>query len=311
MSTKSTEIAALAAAALLAACGAEDDPGPTTWPDADEDTASDTSAVDAPVDTSTEVPPDDCAERAQWIYLVDADKHLIQFRPDDLSFTLIGIMACPAGGFDPNPFSMSVDRDATAWVLYAPSLGGPGELFEVSTVDATCSVTTFETNQHGFGVFGMGFVSDASGSSEETLYVAGGNALNIGTGNAQFGWIGFPSLALSPLGEVPGWPELTGTGSGELWGFFPHSTPTMVHQLDKSFGTVVHTYELSVPTGVVEAWAFAFWGGDFYIFHKLFADPSSNVYKLESDDGTTSLVVPDSGYKIVGAGVSTCAPVLI
>ena len=41
------------------------------------------------------------------------------------------------------------------------------------------------------------------------------------------------------------------------------------------------------------------------------ADASTNVYKLETDDGSTTLVVPNSGYRIVGAGVSTCAPVLI
>ena len=298
----------------LAACGA-DEGGPSPWLDGLTDTGWEPlpdTISEVPVDSPTEeIPMDDCAERAQWIYLVDSDRHLIQFRPDALTFTVIGLLSCSAGGFDPNPFSMSVDRNATAWVLYAPSLGGPGELFEVSTLDASCRSTTFVPNQLDFGVFGMGFVSDSDGSSAETLYVAGGQALSIGTGNSQFGWIDMGALAVSRLGEVPGWPELTGTGAGELWGFFPHDTPPKVHRLDKYSGTVTHTYDLGIPTGFTEAWAFAFWGGDFYIFHKLSADPSTNVYKLETDDSSTTLVVPDSGYRIVGAGVSTCAPVLI
>ena len=299
----------------LASCGA-DEGGPNPWLDALSDTGWETPAdtpyeppADGPVD---EIPVDDCAERAQWIYLVDADRHLIQFRPTDLSFTIIGLLSCSASGFDPNPFSMSVDRDATAWVLYAPSLGGPGQLFEVSTLDASCSPTSFATNQLNFGVFGMGFVSDSEGSSAETLYIAGGQALDIGIApTSQFGWIDMSTLTVSRLGDVPGWPELTGTGGGELWGFFPHDTPPRVHRLDKYSGTVTFTYDLTMPTGTTEAWAFAFWGGDFYIFHKIFADASTNVYKLETDDGSTSLVVPNCGYKIVGAGVSTCAPVLI
>jgi hypothetical protein len=300
--------------AALAGCGADDGTRWDAFIDAGADTAGDGADAwwpDVPGDTDHEVPVDDCAERARWIYLVDSDRHLIQFRPDLLTFTIIGLLDCHAGGFDPGPFSMSVDRDATAWVLYAPSLGGPGDLFRVSTEDASCAATGFVPNQHGFGVFGMGFVSNAEGSSEETLFIAGGQALDIGTGDAQFGWLDMTGLTVSPLGTVPGWPELTGTGSAELWGFFPHSTPPRVHRIDKATGEVLFTYDLDVPTGLTEAWAFAFWGGDFYIFHKLMADASSNVYKLETDDGATTLVVPESGYRIVGAGVSTCAPVLI
>lgn len=311
-----TKIAWALAAAVLLGCGAQDEHRYDALLDGQDETRWDPvedPAADPVVDTPTEeVPVDDCAERAQWIYLVDEGRNLVQFKPDELTFHPIGLLSCPMGGSDPSPFSMSVDRNATAWVLWTPSLtlGGPGELFEVSTVDASCTATTFVSNQEGFGLFGMGFASDAAGSSEETLYIAGGAPLSIGVGNAQFGWVEMALMDVSRLGEVPGWPELTGTGSGELWGFFPHTTP-MVHRLDKSTGTVTHTYTVEVPSGLTEAWAFAFWGGDFYIFHKLFSDPSSHVYKLETDDGSTARVVTDSGYKIVGAGVSTCAPVLI
>ena len=38
--------------------------------------------------------------------------------------------------------------------------------------------------------------------------------------------------------------------------------------------------------------------------------PSSAIYRLDPDTGTTDTLVADSGYTIVGAGVSTCAPLI-
>lgn len=303
--------ALLSAAILLAACSADDD-FPGTWDgittDTGYDPAVDTSTADITPDSTPDVPVDDCVERAKWIYLIDSDGTLLQFKPDTLEFIHVGPINCSAVGATGTPFSMSVDRDANAWILHSTGgLGlGAGELYRVSTEDASCAATTFAPNQAGFELFGMGFVSDAEGSSEETLYVAGGSATGIGTGTASLGWIDMTTLTLTGIAPVPGWPELTGTGLGELWGFFPHSSE--VHKLNKYNGDVLQTYPLSIPTGSTEAWAFAFWGGDFYIFNKLSLDASTNVFKLEMDDSTTSEIIHDSGYRIVGAGVSTCAP---
>jgi len=306
-------VPALAAAILASGCGADD--GYTAWDgmgdtggwDTSGDTAGDT-LVDTYSDIPTETPGDDCAERARWVYLVAEDKSFLRFYPDIMNFELVGTLSCPVGALA-TPFSMSVDRNADAWILYAPALGS-GQLLKVSTEDASCEATSFSPGQNGFELFGMGFASNSSGSSDETLFVAGGSALSIGTGNAQLGWIDMTSLILSPIGSVQGWPEMTGTGAGELWGFDPYSTPPSVVQLDKWSGSVLYTYNTTITSGVTEAWAFAFWGGDFYVFFKIAADASTKVYKLETSDGSTSVVVPDSGYKIVGAGVSTCAPVV-
>jgi len=308
---------------LLAAgqgCGTDDgNAAGDAWNDnPPADWVSDTPPGDVVSDVPADVPPDgpvdDCDERARWIYLVDSDNTLVVFRPDDLSLTDIGILNCPAGPAY-SPFSMSVDRNATAWVLYANlllGLGGGGQLFKVSTADASCVGTDFVPGQDGMEVFGMGFVSNVSGGSEETLYVAGGLQASIADGPAGLAVIDTASLVLTRVGQVPQWPELTGTGLAELWGFFPESTPPTVQMIDKTSGTVSNTYNLTpLDTGQTEAWAFAFWGGDFYIFHKTMSDMSTNIWKLETDDGTVSIVVPNTGYRIVGAGVSTCAPVII
>jgi hypothetical protein len=58
-----------------------------------------------------------------------------------------------------------------------------------------------------------------------------------------------------------------------------------------------------------DAWAFAFWGGDFWLFTSP-TGPTSKVDRYRPSDGTTTTMIPDTGIKIVGAGVSTCAPVV-
>jgi hypothetical protein len=64
---------------------------------------------------------------------------------------------------------MAVDRTARAWVLYSS-----GEIFWVNTVDGSCKPSGFARRQNGFETFGMGFVSNAEGSENETLFLAGG-----------------------------------------------------------------------------------------------------------------------------------------
>ena len=57
-----------------------------------------------------------------------------------------------------------------------------------------------------------------------------------------------------------------------------------------------------------DAWAFAFWGGDFYFFTSVGGAPST-VGRFHPADGSFDPVYATlpSGA-ITGAGVSTCAP---
>lgn len=268
------------------------------------------AAVDTGTDSTTPPPPsdggfpvDDCAEAARWVYVVDSDGTLIRFEPDSTTFTRVGTLDCPAG-LGVTPFSMSVDRAANAWVLYSD-----GSVFRVSTLDASCTATGFVPNQAGFEVFGMGFVADGAMSTAETLYIAGGPSLMIGSG-ATLGTLNTSTLTVAAGNALPGWPELTGTGLGELWGFFPMTTPASVRQIDKSSSATLRTFDLGgLDTTSTQAWAFAFWGGRFYVFIQALFDTSTNVWRLDPSDGSFVELVHDSGFRIVGAGVSTCAPV--
>jgi len=206
---------------------------------------------------------------------------------------------------------MSVDRNAMAWVLYQN-----GQMYNVSTTDASCTASSFVPNQAGFENFGMGFVADSAGSSSETLFVAGGPSLDMLLGSSsRLASIDTASLTLTPRsGMLGGWPELTGTGAGDLYGFFPvtdilGSGVTTVKRIDRDTGTPIETFNLtSLNTSGVSAWAFAFWGGRFYIFVEINRGGTA-VHRFEPMSGTFETVVPNSGYSIVGAGVSTCAPV--
>ena len=108
----------------------------------------------------------------------------------------------------------------------------------------------------------------------------------------------------------PGSPELTGNSAGQLWGFFPSTVPPSVRLINKKTGASGKSYTLPAASlSSVNAWAFAYWGGDFYLFVKTSSQPSSSVYRLDGINGTFTEPMKATGYTIVGAGVSICAPI--
>jgi len=252
----------------------------------------------------------------ELVYVVDDAYNLVSFDPEKLAagnnpFALIGQLNCAAGtplggGIGAaTPFSMSVDRNGTAWVLY-----NSGEIFHVSTTDASCQPTSWTPGGGGFELFGMGFVSDIAGSDNETLYIAGGDAIDLTGGN--LGSINKINLQVSTLGPLPAAeqsPELTGTGDAKLYGYFPGTLTTFVANLDKTNSARGESWDTTALEGGASAWAFAHWGGHFFIFATsgLFV-PVNSVYELDPITGLTTTVIADSAYRVVGAGVSTCAP---
>jgi hypothetical protein len=161
----------------------------------------------------------------------------------------------------------------------------------------------------------MGFVSDAVGTSSETLFISGGSFLSPGKGN--LGSINKTSLMTTSLGALPDTeygPELTGTGKAELYAYFPGDN-TFVAQLEKSSGAILRMWPLPGTGETVRAWAFAHWGGRFYVFlttlDSMTGLPNSRILMFTPADGKLTTVLDHLPYIIVGAGVSTCAPVVI
>jgi hypothetical protein len=243
-----------------------------------------------------------CIEASQWVYTVDSGGTFSRFDPSTLKFTDIGTLRCPGQSSD-GLNSMAVDQDAIAWVS-----DHAGNLFKVDTGTAKCEATSFVPNQHGLREFGMGFAFDPS-TGEDTLYIAGTSGDTL-SAQSTLATIAFPSLEVTPIGLImAGNPELTGTGDGELWGFTPdRATTTGVSTLlriDPATGKVLESHQYpslqSRATGV--NWAVKFWGGSFWIFF------NDSVYQVSRDDlDVIHTVLSNTGRFIVGAGVSTCAP---
>ena len=156
----------------------------------------------------------------------------------------------------------------------------------------------------------MAFAANTPGSTAETLYVAGLQDILSG-GRAGLGKIDLTSMKLTFVGDYSGdlrgrGAELTGTGDAKLYGFYT-TDPATLARVDVASGATSDTKSLTgVRTG--DAWAFSFWGGDFW-FYTAESLQESKVTRLRSSDGNIQVVVPKvGGFRIVGAGVSTCAP---
>ncbi len=238
-----------------------------------------------------------CVEASQWIYTIDDDGVLARFDPDTLKFTDIARLRCPTSS---GPNSMAVDQNAVAWVAYQD-----GNLFKVDTSTGDCQSTSFVPNQHGMRKFGMGFVFDPS-TGMDTLFIAGG--AEIVASQSTLATVSFPDLIVTPVGVVDaGLPEMSGTGDGELWGFVPVGASTLgsaaLIRLDPDNGKTLESHAYTDLT-TYGGWAMKFWGGKFWVFL------GTSIYAIPRDSPELAKpVVRDTGRRqIVGAGVSTCAP---
>jgi hypothetical protein len=243
---------------------------------------------------------DDCGDVGKVIYVVTSENVLLQFDPPTLAFTKIGKLSCPTSS-GATPFSMAVDRTGTAFVLFHD-----GNIFRVSTKDASCTSTSFSPGQSGFDQFGMGYVSDSAGSVGETLFVIDGSNFgsNSNKGLAQVSGQGVLSQVAQFDGGLSGRTgEVTGRGDGKLFAFFVSNGSSSVAEIDKKTAHIISNEPQ--PLSSISAWAFAHWGGSFYLFNA--QGGPSHVHKYTPGKGTVE-VVKNAGYSIVGAGVSTCAP---
>jgi hypothetical protein len=126
----------------------------------------------------------------------------------------------------------------------------------------------------------------------------------------KIGLISFPDLTVNDVSTVDAWPELSGTAGAELRAFFPTGTSPRIARVSPATGEETEAINVTGIDGQPNAWAFAHWGGDFWLFYKSQSDPSSCVLRVKRS-GVVEEVLTDTGRYIVGAGVSTCAPLYI
>ncbi len=244
-----------------------------------------------------------CSDAAKLIYLVTQQNELWWFNPGNLMLKRIGTLSCP-GASSPN--SMAVDRSATAYVNMSD-----GSLFVVNTSNAACASTSYQLNQSNRRIRGMGFSSDTNGGTAETLYTCTANDL-MGTGGG-LAKISLPGYKLSLIGDYTSGLagsecEITGTGDARLFGFYATLMPPKLAEIQKANAATPSPINLnSIQTS--SAYAFSFWGGDFWFYTSPGLQNSQVTRYKYATDKSFSVVVPNTGMTIVGAGVSTCAPV--
>jgi hypothetical protein len=263
-------------------------------------------AVDATADAlgdalpgiDVEAPGNDpsCRGGITRIYVISESADLLSFNPVTSSFKLIGTIVCPNTASFPN--SMAVARSGVAYVAF-----WDGSLYRVRTTTASCESTPFVANQNGFLQFGMGFARNDPAAGE-TLYVGSQEE------SSRLGWIDTKTFALTVVGPFAPpvtTPELTGTGAGQLFAFETiDANDSAIVQVDRATAAVVAE---SVLSGLQRgnAWAFAYWGEDFYTFTRPAGSLGSVVTRFRPADGSI-VQVASTDEVIVGAGVSTCAP---
>jgi hypothetical protein len=289
--------APLAAAALASSCGARSELIVDTRAPPDEDAGVD-ARPDAPADAPPDAPEDGlppCDTELLYIYLVTSETDLYRYRPDTGDFSLVGNLSCSGAA---SPFSMGVARTGVAYVVY-----NDGELYRVSTADASCEPTDWIPGTGGFNVFGMGFAIDDD-MRGETLHVAEINFGGPSVGLATIDTETFDLDYIGPFSENPGNTlELTSSDDGNLYGYFLNANGPggFVVEIDKSTAEILSSVPL--PTGGGSALAFAYWGGDFYIFTS--DGGSTTVTRYDPGDGDVQVVATLS-RTVVGAGVTTC-----
>jgi hypothetical protein len=257
--------------------------------------------------------PPACDERAEYVYVIDRSNTLARFDPATLTFTNVGVIPCASGN---RPFSMSVDQSANAWVLF-----NDGNIRLVSTLDASCGAEAFPLAAP-FERFGMGFSADGS---SELLFISGGTFVDLlemsSLNPAKLGRVNPTTRAATAIGDLAGWPELSGNAAGGLYAFYKPDTvfsrvvPGRIVELDRSTGAETRAFELTAMGGAFESsYAFAYWGGRFYVFIVATGATNSEVWRFNlppEGDGSVTKVVDDAGRRIVGAGVSICAPITL
>jgi hypothetical protein len=246
-----------------------------------------------------------CADNTDRIYLLSDNAQLWSYDPATHQFAQITpALGCPHN----NTFSMSVDRNGIAYVMFQND--------DIYTVDVNnpnmCTDPGYAPGQLNFNKFGMGFVSNSQFDPCEKLFAhswSGQGGFSEGNGVGRLGRMDAADLVMEEIGTIDyNGGELTGTGDGRLFAFA--GSPAKLVEYDKDTAAVVATEQLNMS--LTNAFAFAFFAGDFYLFTEANGNPSvSKVTHYDyDDDKSLEIVVQQAPIRIVGAGVSTCAPLL-
>lgn len=262
---------------------------------------------DVPVD----VGPCACAPQTDLVQVLSSSGELWSFDPATLSFASIGAVDCPV--FSTQSFSLAVSRTGDVLVEFLST----GDVFALSLDDVTCSDPGYEPPPAEPRRFGLAFVADdlRTAAPCESLLGVGysGGGWDEGPGIGTLVELDPDTLQRTELGALDyDGGELAGTADGRLF-VFAGVPEAELSELDPQTGAVLSTLPLPGVT-LTDAFAMAFWGGDFWFFVEAPGSDVSRVLRLDYDDsegrGAAALTtaVEQAPIRIVGAASSTCVP---
>jgi hypothetical protein len=165
---------------------------------------------------------------------------------------------------------------------------------------------------NGYYQIGMGYSSKSAGAPDEALYVTAQGSLFTGLAVLDLGKKAIDAIGPFTIPLTGTSAELTGTGDGRLYGFFT-TTPVQVAKIDPTSGGTSTPVPMPYQKAP-QAWAFSFWGGHFYLYTSQGpgVGKGSDVTDYDPVSGSINTsYMTGVGFDIVGAGVSTCAPVAL
>ncbi len=259
-----TKALLLAGALLMAACGSvgPDDASDAgddafVWRDAGPDSST-PDAGDAGITSCACLP----GPHGDLIYVLSQHAELYSFDPRTNQFAFIANVSCDG---QTDPYTLAVDHEGTFWMLFV----GTGQLRTLAPGEPTaCGTPAFVPNLNDFPLFGMSFVGDDTPGTCPQLYAhsySGTGPFDEGTGFGDLGLYEPASGSLQSLASIDyDGGELAGTGDGRLFAF-AGASPAKLVEYNRVTGAVVETIPLDGfhKTG---ASAFAFFGGDLYLF---------------------------------------------
>ncbi len=246
-----------------------------------------------------------CSEVTSLIHVVSTAGDLYSFWPPTLQFHKVGHLDCPVGQGGFSPMSMAIDKQGIAHVLY-----WDGKVYDVDLETGACDASGFGGNLSSFYYFGMAYAADPASPSGETLFVREAAFYDAGSDPLvrKLARLDLATKDLEVVGSGEGAnADLSGTGDGRLFAFVKNEDASAsVTELDAKTGGALSVTPLDGVT-IGDSWAFAHWGGDLWLFSGQEGQGLS-VFQHELATGETTLVATQ-GFRIIGAGVSTCVPV--
>ncbi len=256
-----------------------------------------------------------CPDQTKLVYTLEQNQRIAKFDPSTGGFTQVGYIDCPGSNSFFQPFGMSIDRFGTGYVLYwdytDPNV--TPQLFKFDTTTLDCTATAWAPQQ-GIKLFAMAYSTDTQGGFDDRLFLAGATTETATT--LKLATLDTTTYSVTPINNIAGWAEITGNSDAELWSFVAVASPPRIDKLDKTTGSVTQTFNIpALDPGSPVLWSMVTWGGDFWIFLKRDIDPATKIYQIDGTNGSVKNTIDTNSVgiprNVLGASVSTCAPVIL